>query len=108
MLWGDELPPDELVVCHPRVGYHGVVGSVEAGAYLISGEAVKWVARDYFMAFCGELGVEARRTRGTVEDRAQEVTWHQGEHPDVFALGSPPGNDLVQLRDGALLVAVGR
>src|SRR5687768_5873265 len=39
---------------------------------------------------------------------AQEIARRQGEHPDVFALRLPPGNDLVQSRDGALLAAVGR
>ena len=39
---------------------------------------------------------------------ALEIVRRQGEHPDVFVLRSPPGNDLVQSRDGVLLAAVGR
>ena len=41
------------------------------------------------MAFCGKFCVEARRTRGAVEDLALEVACRQGEHPDVFVLDRP-------------------
>jgi len=91
-----------------NVGHESVEGSVDACSNLLCGRALERMKGNHIVAFLGKLGVEARRTRGAVEDLAEEVARRQGEHPDVFVLRSPLGNDLVQLRDGALLAAVGR
>src|SRR5215217_5359054 len=48
------------------------------------------IAGSHLVAFCGKLGVEARRTRGAVEALNQELAWYHGENSDVFVLRSPP------------------
>jgi len=98
----------ELVSCRLRVGYKGVIGSVDAGSYLICGKAVERIAGDHLVTFRRELGVEASGAASAVDDPAREVAWPQGEHHPVFFPGSSPGDDLVQFGDGPLLAPVGR
>jgi hypothetical protein len=86
MLGGFDGGLDELVVRNPRVVHGSVEGSVHACSNCLCGEAIERITGSHLVAFRGELGVEARRTRGAVENFAQEVTWCQSKHPDVFVL----------------------
>ncbi len=72
------------------VGHHSLAGRQDEGVYLFGCEVLDRIAGSHLVAIRSKLSVEARRTRGAVEDLASEVACRRGD-PGVFVLRWPRG-----------------